>query len=90
MRDLLKIQGLDSYWFADNIIIRHKKGETMASTRAQEIKDSLDRYDIDNFVVLDDLWALKEYYPDNSVITHNVISIGNMNDSIKILRREKK
>ncbi len=87
MKDLLAIQGLDSYWFADNINLGYQENSTMAKTRSMEIKDSLNRYNIDNFVVLDDLQELLRYFPNNCVITHNTISIDDMHKCIKVLKR---
>lgn len=86
-KDFLAIQELDSYWFADNIDLGYQQNSTMTKTRAMEIKDSLDRYDIDNFVVLDDWQRLLEYFPNNCVITHNAISINDMHKCIRILKR---
>ena len=85
MRDLLTIHGLGDYWFSDNI-----KKETMASLdeiRAMEINDSLLKYNINNFAILDDLKGLEEYFPNNTVITNNYISVNDMNKCIKILRK---
>ena len=86
MRDLLKIHNLDKYWYADNIIIRKPSSSTY-EIRHLEIDDSLKQYPIDNYVVLDDMKKLREYYPDNSVITYDHISITDMNDAIKILKK---
>ena len=87
MKDLLTIQKLDSYYFCDNVIL--DKVNSLAYTRALEIQDSLNRYNIDNYVVLDDMKELREYFPDNIVVTNNIISVSNMNESIKILQRKK-
>ena len=87
MKDLLAIQGLDSYWFANNINLGYQENSTMAKTRSMEIKDSLNRYNIDNFVVLDDSQELLKYFSNNCVITHNTISIDDMHKCIKILKR---
>ena len=87
MRDLLKIHDLDKYWYCDNTIIR--KILPMAEIRHLEIEDSLKKYPIDNFVVLDDLKKLGDYYPNNSVITYDYMSINNMNDCIKILKKTR-
>ena len=87
MKDLLAIQGLDSYWFADNINLDNQENSTMAKNKSMEIRDSLNRYSIDNFVVLDDWQELLEYFPDNCVITNNAISIDDMNKCIRILKR---
>ncbi len=37
MRDLLTIQGLGNYWFADNIIFEYEENDTLAKRRAREI-----------------------------------------------------
>ena len=85
MKDLLTIQGLDKYYYADNIIL--KDYLYSAKKRALEIQNSLENYNINNFVVLDDMKELEDYYPNNSVITHNYISIRDMNKCIKILKK---
>ena len=89
IRDLLKIYELDNYWLDDNIILKYELGDTFPLIRAREIKHSIDKYNLDNFVILDDMKELSDYYPDNSVITNNIISIDNMNDCINILKRKK-
>ena len=48
MLDLLRIHNLDKYWYADNII---SDLSSNPERRATEIKDSLERYNIDNFIV---------------------------------------
>ena len=85
MKDLLTIQNLDKYYLADNIICDgiHSYHET----RAYEIKNSIRKYNITNFVVLDDMMELEGYFPNNSVITHNYISLNDMNKCIKILKK---
>ena len=87
MRDLLKIHDLDKYWYADNIKI--KEPLVAPKIRHLEIEDSLNRYPIDDFVVLDDMRELEIYYPNNSVITHDYMSIFDMNDCIKILKKTR-
>ena len=87
MHDLLKIHDLDKYRYSDNIII--KKPILTQEIRHLEIEDSLKRYPVDNFVVLDDMKYLEEYYPNNSVITYDYISINDMNDAIKILKKTR-
>ena len=85
MKDLLTIRNLDNYYLADNII---SDGiSSYHETRAYEIKDSLRKYNISNFVVLDDMLELEGYFPNNSVITHNYISINDMNKCLKILKK---
>ena len=85
MQDLLKIHELDKYWYCDNIIIR--KPLLVQELRYLEIQDSLNRYPIDNFVVLDDIPDLEFFYPNNSVITYDYLSINDMNEAIKILKK---
>ena len=85
MRDLLTIQKLEKYYFGDNIIL--DKHIDLAHTRADEINDSLNKYPISNYVVLDDMKGLSGFFPNNSVITNNIISINDMNEAIKILKR---
>lgn len=85
--DLLKIHSLNKYWFQDNIDL--KSIPNRRERRAKEIEDSLKRYPIDNFVILDDMKELKNYYPDNTVITNDYMSINNMNDCIKILKKTR-
>ena len=87
MRDLLTIQGLNKYYFCDNIIWEGDKLTSVHDIRRNEINDSLNRYDISNFVILDDMVELMTYFPNNTVITKNIISISNMNDAIRILKR---
>ena len=72
IHDLLKIHNLDNYWFTDNII----ESEILSSSerRAKEIEISLNRYPIDNYVILDDMKPLYKYYQDNFVLTDNYIS----------------
>ena len=88
MRDLLKLKELDKYWFADNII--KKEGNSLAEIRALEIEDSLEKYPIDNYVIIDDMVGLKEYFPNNSVITYDYIKTSDMNECIKILQKVKR
>ena len=85
--DLLKIKGLDKYWYQDNIMIEQLL--PLHEIRAKEIQDSLDKYPIDNFVVLDDMKELKNCFPNNAIITRDYMSISNMNDCIKILKKTK-
>ncbi len=39
MKDLLTIQGLDRYWFADNICLGYQQNSTQVKTRLMEIKN---------------------------------------------------
>lgn len=85
MRDLLKIRGLDKYWLADNIIL--KNGNSKEMIRALEIQDSLSRYPVDNYVILDDMEGLREYFPQNCVITYDYLKTRDMNEGIEILKK---
>ena len=85
MKDLLKIHNLDNYYFADNIIIND--ANSLHEKRSKEINYSLNKYDIDNFVIIDDMKKLEEYFKDNIVITNNIIGINDMNKAIKILKK---
>ena len=85
MRDLLMIHDLGNYWYADNDILN--VSSNLEERRALEIKDSLDRYEISNYVVLDDMKGLEYYYPNNSVITYDKMSIDDMKKCIKILKK---
>lgn len=85
MKDLLKIQFLDQYYLADTPIFI--KFHSIPQTRSEEIRSSIKEYNINNFVVLDDLKDLQEYFPNNSVITHDYIKVSDMNNAIKILKK---
>ena len=87
MRDLLKIQGLDKYWLDDTPIDDDKTHNTLALKRYHEIMESLKKYEINNYAILDDEKELFYYYPNNLILTNNIISIQNMNDAIKVLKR---
>ena len=87
MHDLLRIYGLDKYWYSDNIII--KKPLMSFEIRYQEIMDSLNKYPIDNYVVLDDMKQLKDYFPNNSVITYDYMTLSDMDKCIKILKKTR-
>ncbi len=84
MRDLLTIRGLGEYWLADNKT--EILSESRVEKRAREIQESLKRYSPDNYLVLDDMRELKNYFPNNMVLTHNCLSINDMHESIKILK----
>ena len=86
MADLLEIHGLGKYWFADNEI--NHDYIPNPQRRALEIKNSLAKYPIEDFVVLDDMSGLDEYFPENIVKTSNYIGIADMEKSIKILNRK--
>ncbi len=85
IHDLLAIHSLNTYWHADNIIL--DRSMPFVERRALEIKDSLRRYPIDKFVVLDDLIGLKDHFPNNTVITHDYINLSNTEEAVKILTR---
>ncbi len=89
MLDLLKIHGLEYFWFEDLVLLgKGKDRDNLAEIRAKEIKYALNKHRINNFVVLDDMKKMKEYYPNNSVITYNTMSINDMNECIRILRKK--
>ena len=85
--NLLKIHDLAKYWYKDNIIV--KEILPIHEIRAKEIQDSLNKYPIDNYVVLDDMKELKEFFPNNSVITRDYMTINDMNNCIKILKKTR-
>lgn len=87
MRDLLKIKDLDKYWLADNIII--KDGNSLVENRVLEINDSLKRYPIDNYVILDDMKDLETYFPNNCIITYDYLKTSDMEKCIKILKKDR-
>ena len=85
MRDLLTMKGLEKYYFCDNITLKEKD---FAYRRSLEIKDSLNRYNITNYVILDNEKGLEKYFPNNIVVTNDLLSINDMNEAIKILKRK--
>lgn len=85
MRDLLKIQGLDKYWYADNIIINDYI--ILPKRRALEINDSLNKYPINKYVIIDDMIGLSDYFKENTVQTKNYMTLNDMKESIRILKR---
>ena len=85
MHDLLKIHNLDYYYYCDNKILN--SSFDIFENRANEIKDSLNRYDISNYVVIDDWYPLKEYFKNNFVCTNNTIDDNNVISAIKILSK---
>jgi len=87
MHDLLTIRGLDNYWLCDNDIINDEL--SLVKKRVNEINKSLKKYEIDNYVVLDDMKGLKEYFPNNSVITYDYMNNIDMENCIKILKKKR-
>lgn len=85
IRDLLTIHSLNPFWYADNIVL--DKHIPFTERRALEIQDSLRRYPIEQFVVLDDKKELRGYFPNNAVITHDYIDLNNTEEAVKILMR---
>ena len=85
MRDLLKIQELDKYWVDDNPYII--SGDSCYKERASEINASINKHDINNYVILDDMAELIRYFPDNFVCTRNFINEEDVDRSIKILKK---
>ena len=89
MPDIFKMHGLDKYWFSDNIILKKQKQDTFEKTRALEIMDSLNRYNIENYVIFEDKKGLREYFPSNTIITQNYISLDDANEEVKILTKTR-
>ena len=87
MPALLKLHDLDKYWYADNII--NNEFIPISKRRSLEINHSLNIYPIDNYIVLDDMPGLDEYFPNNIVKTKNYISINDMHKSINILNHKR-
>ena len=85
MHDLLAIKDLGNYWLGDNVIIDSEL--SLVKKRVQEINDSIKKYEIDNYVVLDDMKGLKDYFPNNSVITYDYMNNNDMEKCIKILKK---
>ena len=85
MYDLLKIQGLDKYYYADNPYVMD--GCSYYRERSKEILASLNKYDINNYVILDDMVELIRYFPDNFVCVRNYIQDRDVESAIKILKR---
>ena len=85
MHDLLTIKDLGNYWLGDNIIINNEL--SLVKKRVQEINNSLEKYDIDNYVVLDDMKELSKYFPKNAVITYDYMNNNDMEKCIKILKK---
>ena len=88
MRDLLAIHHLDKYWFADNIDlpVRYSIGNYIEK-RVLEIDYSLYKYDIKEYVVVDDIEELNKFYPYNFVEAYNYLNEDNEKECIKILKR---
>lgn len=85
MRDLFKIKGLDKYWKDDNPYIINQ--ENYYRERACEINASINKYDISNYVILDDMVELIRYFPDNFVCTRGILQDEDVDRSIKILKK---
>lgn len=85
MRDLLKIHNLDNYWIADTFIC--KKFIYYPQRRAIEINEAIKRFSINNFVVLDDMKGLIDYFPNNMVKTHNYLKEKDVKKALKILKK---
>ena len=86
IRDLLKIQGLDKYWVDDNPYIINQG--SYHKERASEINSSISKYNINNYLILDDMVELIRYFPDNFVCTKNFIKEEDVERSIKILKKQ--
>ena len=85
MYDLLKIQGLDKYYYADNPYII--EDSSYYKIRTKEINASLNKYDIKNYVILDDMVDLIRYFPSNFVCVNNYINDKDVERAIKILKK---
>ena len=85
MNDLLKIHNLDYYYYCDNKILNSSCD--IFENRTNEINDSLNRYDISNYVVIDDWYPLKKYFKNNFVCTNSIIDDNNVISAIKILNK---
>ena len=88
MKDLLKLHNLDKYWYSDNIII--KEYVPQPKKRVLEIENSLNTYSIDNFVVLDDMPGMNDYFPNNMIETNNYLTLEDAKKCIKILKKNYK
>ena len=85
MRDLLEIYRLGKYWFCDTPI--NKDNLKYYLHKAKEIQDTIDKYNIDNYVVLDDMVELIRCFPNNLVCTRNCIQDEDVKRAIKILKK---
>lgn len=85
MYDLLKIQGLDKYYYADNPYII--EDSSYYKIRTKEINASLNKYDIKNYVILDDMVDLIRCFPSNFVCVNNYINDKDVERAIKILKK---
>ncbi len=88
MRDLLTIHGLDKYYLGDNPFVPVKTN--FEQDRAWEIRKSLEIYKPDNYLVLDDKKGLMQFFPNNCIITQDLISINDMHEAVRILKRKQK
>ena len=88
MKDLLKLHDLDKHWYCDNILIREFIPQP--KKRALEIENSLNTYSIDNFVILDDMPGMNDYFPNNTIETNNYLTIEDAKKCIKILKKNYK
>lgn len=85
MYDLLKLKDLHKYYYADNPYIID--GSSYYRERAKEILASLNKYDIKNYVIIDDMVELIRYFPDNFVCVRNYLQDRDVDNAIKILKR---
>ena len=87
MRDLFTIHGLEKYYIADNPFVPVKTN--FEQDRAWEIGKSLEIYKPETFLVLDNCVGLRQFFPNNSVITNDLLSINDMHEAVRILKRKK-
>ena len=85
MKDLLRLHKLDNFWYSDNIIIR--KYIPQPKKRVLEIENSLNTYPIDNFVVLDDMPGMIDFFPNNTIETNNYLTEEDAQKCIKVLKK---
>ena len=86
MRDLFTIHGLDKYYIGDNPFVPVKTN--FVQDRAWEIGKSLEIYRPETFLVLDDCDGLRRFFPYNCVITQDLLSISDMHEAVRILKRK--
>lgn len=86
MRDLLTIHGLEGYYIGDTPFVPVKM--SFEEDRAWEIQRSIEFYKPDNYLVLDDKVGLRPYFPNHIVITEDLLSINDMHEAIRILKRK--
>lgn len=86
LKDYLTIHGLQDYYLDSTVFVDDKT--SFAKRRASEISKTLEIYKPDKFLVLDDKSGLLEYFPNNTVITTNIITDKDVQSAIQILNGE--